>query len=100
MSADQTVPGNGSGTDKTQHDGDAPSAGTPPELFRVVRGNPDAEEVAALAAVLAAVSAGATDGQDDEGTESRSSRRDALRSQARRRRQLSGHPGAWRSGRF
>jgi len=82
-----------------QHDGGAPSAGTAPTLFRVVRGNPDAEEVAALAAVLAALSGGGT-AAGDEAAEAHGSRRDVLRSQARRRRQLSGHPGAWRSGRF
>jgi len=87
-------------TDKTLHDGGAPSAGTSPELFRVVRGNPDAEEVAALAAVLTALSGGTPGGTDDSGTGPTGSRRDALRSQARRRHQLSGHPGAWRSGRF
>lgn len=86
------------GTQETQHDGGASSAGTAPTLFTVVKGNPDAEEIAALTAVLAAMSGGASDSPDDTGTGG--SRRDALRSQARRRRQLSGHPGAWRSGRF
>ncbi len=94
------VSGSGSRTLTTEHDGGSPSAGTAPTLFRVVRGNPDTEEVAALAAVLAALSGEAGNGQDGEGAGTSGSRRDALRSQVRRRRQLSGYPGAWRSGRF
>lgn len=86
------------GTHETRHDGGASSADTSPTLFTVVKGNPDAEEIAALTAVLAAMSGGTSDAPDD--TSTGGSRRDALRSQARRRRQLSGHPGAWRSGRF
>ncbi|WP_417216834.1 acyl-CoA carboxylase epsilon subunit [Arthrobacter sp.] len=87
------------GTEETRHDDGASSPDASPALFRVVKGNPDAEQIAALTAVLAALS-GVTPGTDEPAADGPGARREALRSQFRRRRQLSGHPGAWRSGRF
>ncbi|MET1033649.1 MAG: acyl-CoA carboxylase epsilon subunit [Arthrobacter sp.] len=67
----------------------------PPEaaLFSVARGNPTAEELAALTAVLLAL------GNGTEAAPAEPPRREVLRRNARRGRQLAGLPGAWRSGR-
>ena len=67
---------------------DAPEA----PFLRVLRGDPTAEELAAVTAVLAAVSSAPIEEEPKEAT-----RTDVLRRTARLRSRLMTVPGAWRS---
>ena len=80
-------------TGSARHQNDAAAAAP---LFDVVRGNPDAAEIAALTAVLACLPGGS---QEPNGTDAATSRREVMRNQAWQRRHLAGQPGPWRSGR-
>ncbi|MEE1619992.1 acyl-CoA carboxylase subunit epsilon [Zafaria sp. Z1313] len=64
-------------------------------LLRVVKGEPTPEELAALTAVVLGLGA-----DDAPGDAPAPGRRERLRGQVRRGRQLPAMPGAWRSGRF
>jgi hypothetical protein len=70
-----------------------PGQGEDAPFLRVVRGEPTAEELAAVTAVLvAAASASAGDEEPKEATRS-----DVLRRSARLRSRLMAVPGAWRA---
>ncbi|WP_309080367.1 acyl-CoA carboxylase subunit epsilon [Zhihengliuella sp.] len=74
--------------------GETSTAETAP-VVQVVRGNPTAEELAALTAVVLSLG-----GSTTAASEERSTRRQTLRKRVRHTRRLLSMPGAWRSGRF
>ncbi len=70
----------------------SPAAAAPEGALSITRGNPTAEEVAALAAVVSALAARDQSASAPSGTELR-------RGRIRRRRELSGAPLPWKVGR-
>ncbi|MBG6083920.1 acyl-CoA carboxylase epsilon subunit [Zhihengliuella flava] len=66
-----------------------------PHAFEVTRGQPTAEELAALAAVVLSAAA-----SGEETSRTGRTRKDTIRTRVRDSRRMVSMPGAWRSGRF